>query len=49
MAKPYKKNDLVGLKNLFKIGPMAGGWDDVAWASKGLPSSGPLTIKLTVS
>jgi hypothetical protein len=33
----------------FKLGVMAGGWDEVAWAGKGLPSSGHLTIKLEVS
>jgi hypothetical protein len=33
----------------FGVGPMAGGWDEAVWAGKGLPSSGQLSIKLTVS
>jgi hypothetical protein len=27
---------------------MVGGWDEVAWAAKGLPTSGSLPIHLTV-
>ena len=32
----------------FGLGPMAGGWDEVAWARMGLPTSGHLPIKLKV-
>lgn len=35
--------------NFFKVGPMAGGWDEAKWAAKGLPASGTLAVKLTVS
>jgi hypothetical protein len=38
-----------GWDAFFAVPPMAGGWDEVAWAGKGLPTSGRLTIKLTVS
>jgi hypothetical protein len=41
--------DGYGGGNIFDVGSMAGGWDEVAWAGKGLPTSGQLTIKLTVS
>jgi hypothetical protein len=36
-------------RRFFGVAAMAGGWDDAAWAAKGLPTSGKLTIKLTVS
>jgi hypothetical protein len=35
--------------DLFEVGPMPGGWDEAAWAAKGLPASGTLPVKLTVS
>ena len=38
-----------GWSDFFQVGPMAGGWDEVAWAGHGLPISGQLSIKLTVS
>jgi hypothetical protein len=38
-----------GWPDVFGLGVMAGGWDEVAWAGTGLPSSGHLTIKLKVS
>ena len=38
-----------GWPNFFKLGHMAGGWDELAWASKGLPTAGELTITATVS
>ena len=38
-----------GWANFFKTGPMAGGWDESAWASKGLPTTGELTITATAS
>jgi hypothetical protein len=41
--------DGLGWDDFFELGHMPGGWDDVAWAGKGLPTSGQLTIKLTVS
>jgi hypothetical protein len=46
--RPYKRHESFGWSNVFGLGPMAGGWDEVAWASKGLPSSGYLNIKITV-
>ena len=38
-----------GFYDFFGMGPMAGGWDESAWAAKGLPTEGRLHIKLTVS
>ena len=38
-----------GWSNFFKTGHMAGGWDESVWASKGLPTTGVLTIKATLS
>jgi hypothetical protein len=38
-----------GWENVFGGGPMAEGWDEVAWAGRGLPTGGKLTIKLAVS
>jgi hypothetical protein len=35
--------------DFFNLGVMAGGWDAVAAAAKGLPASGNLPITLTVS
>jgi hypothetical protein len=35
--------------NLLQLGMMAGGWDEVAVAAQGLPTSGVLPITLTVS
>jgi hypothetical protein len=49
MVKPVCGNDMRGWGDYFDLGPMVGGWDEVAWARKGLPTSGQLTIKLTVS
>jgi len=37
-----------GWSDFFKLGTMAGGWDEAAWAAKGLPTSGQLPITLTV-
>jgi hypothetical protein len=38
-----------GFHDFFFVGDMAGGWDEVAWASQALPASGPLLVKLSVS
>lgn len=38
-----------GYSDAFEIGPMADGWDDVKWAAKGLPASGEIEVKLTVT
>jgi hypothetical protein len=38
-----------GWPDFFALGAMAGGWDAVAAAAKGLPASGDLAITLTVS
>jgi hypothetical protein len=38
-----------GIRDVFSLAPMAGGWDEAAWADSGLPTSGHLTLKLTVS
>lgn len=37
-----------GCADFFDLGFMAGGWDESAWAAKGLPTSGQLHITLTV-
>lgn len=37
-----------GWSNFFGV-TIEGGWDELAWASKGLPINGELTIKVTVS
>jgi hypothetical protein len=37
------------VRDLFQLGVMAGGWDAVAVAAKGLPANGVLPITLTVS
>jgi len=37
-----------GFCDFFGLGAMAGGWDEAAWAAKGLPTSGQLPITLTV-
>lgn len=34
--------------DFFGVGPMEGGWDEAAWASKGLPTAGCLAVKLSV-
>jgi hypothetical protein len=38
----------VGYPDIFKLGPMSagGGWDEAAWAAKGLPTSGVLELTL---
>jgi hypothetical protein len=38
-----------GFYYFFDIGFMEAGWDEVAWAAQGLPASGPLVLKLSVS
>lgn len=38
-----------GRPDVFEIGPMAWGFDELAWAVKGLPSSGQLVFRLTVA
>lgn len=38
-----------GWHDVLQIGPMAGGWDDVAWANKGLPTTGAVDIGIKVS
>jgi hypothetical protein len=38
-----------GLQDFFSLGAMAGGWDEAAWAAKGLPASGLLQVQLTVT
>jgi hypothetical protein len=36
-----------GYPNYFSLQPMAaGGWDDAAWAAKGLPTSGEMLLQL---
>ena len=47
--KPIPGHGMRGVGDVFSLGCLAGGWDEAAWARKGLPSSGHLTIKLTVS
>ena len=47
-AKPLGAKFVV-FKDFFKLGVMAGGWDAVAVAAKGLPASGELFFTLTVA
>jgi hypothetical protein len=36
-------------EDFFGVGPMANGWDEAAWAAKGLPTEGELVVQMTVS
>lgn len=47
--KPKLGYIMSGWPDYFTLGSMAGGWDEAAWAAKDLPTSGQLTVKLTVS
>jgi hypothetical protein len=38
-----------GVPDFFKVGCMPGGFDEAAWAAKGLPASGTIQLRLTVS
>lgn len=38
----------LGWRDYFRTGPMPTGFDEVAWAAKGLPTSGQLVLRLTV-
>lgn len=38
-----------GWPDFLKVGPMAGGWDDAAWAAKGLPTDGDLVITASIT
>jgi len=38
-----------GWEDMFKLGPLPSGWDEAAWASKGLPAAGQLDLTLTVT
>ena len=38
-----------GWHNFFRVGVMSGGFDEAAWAAKGLPTSGNIVLKLTVA
>lgn len=49
VPKPIFGSAMRGTRDVFSLEPMAGGWDEAAWAAKGLPTSGQLTIKLIVS
>lgn len=42
-------DDYMWWEDFFGVGRMAGAWDEVAWAKAGLPTSGQVTIKMTVS
>jgi hypothetical protein len=44
----FKEFD-IGWHNVFHLGAMAGGWDEAAWAAKGLPVDGVLKLTLKVS
>jgi hypothetical protein len=37
-----------GSVDLFMLGPMSGGFDEAAWAAKGLPTIGSIRLRLTV-
>lgn len=38
-----------GCKDFLGLGPMTRGWDELAWANKGLPTAGTVELKLEVS
>lgn len=38
-----------GARDVFEVGPMAGGWDEVKLAGKGVPVRGNLDITLRVT
>jgi len=38
-----------GSRDVFSLGPLSSGWDEAAWASKGLPATGQLDLTLTVT
>jgi hypothetical protein len=38
-----------GITDFFKLGAMPGGFDEVAWVAKGLPSQGSIVLLLTVA
>jgi hypothetical protein len=40
--------DAMGWRDFFGLGPMSGGFDEAAWAAKGLPTTGSLKLRLTV-
>jgi hypothetical protein len=44
-----RKKACSGCNDFLEVGPMAGGWNEAAWANKGLPATGTLPVKLTVS
>jgi hypothetical protein len=37
-----------GARDFFELGCMSGGFDEAAWAAKGLPASGTILLRLTV-
>jgi hypothetical protein len=37
-----------GFSDFFKVGCMSGGFDEVAWAGKGLPTSGSILLQMIV-
>jgi hypothetical protein len=49
MSKPNGGSTWRGYSDFFGMGPVAEGWDEVAWAGRGLPTGGKLTIRLTVT
>jgi hypothetical protein len=40
---------VAGFRDFLDIGPMAGGWDELAWANKGLPTAGEVDIRMKLS
>jgi hypothetical protein len=42
-------NNPWGYFNFFRVGFMSGGFDEAAWIEKGLPTSGSIKLRLTVS
>lgn len=38
-------DECFGFIDYFGVGPMAAGWDEVAWASQGLPATGDLVFE----
>jgi hypothetical protein len=44
----YSHDNYWGWSDYFGLSGIAGGWDEVAWAAKGFPTSGALPITVTV-
>lgn len=48
-AKRIAAKSLYGHRDFFGLGCVRGGWDEAAWAAKGLPLTGELTFTMDIS